>query len=120
MTAPALPDPRAEAPARGLPAGATHPALRELPALPGTPARQSRAATRPAAALDAALLAAHAAGDAPRLVSLYLEAGDMAETECRPDAACFYLTQAYVFALETGDARAGALHARLVRHGREE
>jgi hypothetical protein len=36
------------------------------------------------------------------------------------DAACFYLTHAYVFALSAGATEAGALHARLLAHGREE
>jgi len=66
--------------------------------------------------LDAALLAAHAAEDRAALVTLYTQAADAA-TEM--DAACFYLTHAYIFALEQGDPRAEALHARLKAHGRE-
>ena len=61
------------------------------------------------AALDEALLGAHAAGDRAALVTLYAKAADGSS-----DAAAFYLTQAYVFALEIGDARAQALRARLV------
>lgn len=72
------------------------------------------------AALDAALIAAHAADDLARLVVLYTEAGDRAERAGDVDAACFYLTHAYVFALEAGDAAAEALHTRLMAHGREE
>lgn len=72
------------------------------------------------AQLDAALLAAHAEGDRARLVALYTVAGDQAEAGGDLDAACFYLTHAYVFALESGDARADALHARLKAHGRED
>lgn len=72
------------------------------------------------AALDAALLAAHAAGDEAALVRLYALAGDAAEAAGNTDAACFYLTHAYVFALATGAAGAGALHARLLARGREE
>jgi hypothetical protein len=71
-------------------------------------------------ALDAALLAAHAAGDEPALARLYAQAADAAETAGEVDAACFFLTQAYVFALSCGASRAGALHARLLAHGREE
>ncbi len=71
------------------------------------------------AALDARLLAAHAAGDAAALAALYAEAGDRAEARGAVDAACFFLTQAYVFALEAGHAAAATLHARLVAHGRE-
>jgi hypothetical protein len=68
------------------------------------------------AALDGALLDAHARGDRAALVGLYAEAADRAD-EAR--AAAFFLTQAYVFALETGDARAPALRARLVELGSE-
>lgn len=72
------------------------------------------------AALDTALIAAHEAGDQPRLVALYREAADRAEAVGEVDAACFYLTQAYVFALAAGAPEAGALHARLLARGREE
>ena len=66
--------------------------------------------------LDARLLAAHAAGDLGALVGLYAEAAEAADTV---DAACFYLTHAYIFALDTGDPRVGALKARLVAAGRD-
>lgn len=66
--------------------------------------------------LDARLLAAHARGDHAALVMLYARAADQAPTR---DAACFYLTQAYVFALECGHADACVLRARLVAEGRE-
>ncbi|HUF87126.1 MAG TPA: hypothetical protein VMM59_07065 [Thermohalobaculum sp.] len=72
------------------------------------------------AALDAALIAAHADGDHARLVALYTEAADRAEAAGETDASCFYLTQAYVFALASGAAEAGHLHARLLARGREE
>jgi hypothetical protein len=67
-------------------------------------------------ALDDMLLQAHDAGDRPALVGLYARA---AESVNDRDAACFYLTHAYVFALELGDARAADLHARLRAEGRE-
>ncbi len=67
-------------------------------------------------ALDGALLDAHARGDRPALVTLYAEAAELADDT---RAAAFYLTQAYVFALESGDGRAGALRARLVELGSE-
>lgn len=79
-----------------------------------------RAPSLSAGALDAALLAAHAAGDGAALARLYTQAGDAAEASGAVDAACFFLTQAYVFALAAGDPRADALHARLLAHGREE
>jgi len=66
--------------------------------------------------LDAALLAAHAAGDGAALVTHYTTAADLA-----PDAAAegFFLTIAYVYALEAGHPAAPALHARLKAAGRE-
>ncbi len=70
--------------------------------------------------LDAALLAAHEAGDGVRLAALYGEAADRAAGEGREDAAWFYLVHAYVFALEAGAATAPGFHARLKAGGREE
>ncbi|ASP22131.1 hypothetical protein ANTHELSMS3_03504 [Antarctobacter heliothermus] len=67
-------------------------------------------------ALDDRLIAAHARGDRAALIALYAQA---AETVNDLDASCFYLTHAYVFALELGDGRAPALHARLKAEGRE-
>lgn len=67
-------------------------------------------------ALHDAILAAHAAGETRALVGLYTRAADAARS---PDEAAFFLTQAYVFALETAHADAPALHARLVAEGRE-
>ena len=72
------------------------------------------------AALDAALIEAHATEDNPRLARLYTSAADMAEAEGNIDACCFFLTHAYVFALTSGAAAAGALHDRLLQYGREE
>lgn len=66
--------------------------------------------------LEARLLAAHADDDRAALVTLYAEAADQAEDE---DAAAFYLTHAYVYALELGAPRAGALRDRLIALGRE-
>lgn len=66
--------------------------------------------------LDARLLEAHARGDQAALVGLYEEAAGSAND---PVAAGFYLTHAYVFALELGDPRAVALHAKLKASGRE-
>ena len=70
--------------------------------------------------LDAALLAAHARRDRAALIGLYQQAGDMAEAGGYATAAGFYLTHAYVFALEAGDPRAGDLYARLKAAGLEE
>ena len=65
--------------------------------------------------LNARVLAAHAADDRPALVSLYTQAADQAGDI---DTACFFLTYAYVFALELGHPKAETLHARLTQHGR--
>jgi len=70
--------------------------------------------------LDAALIAAHAAHDGDSLVALYASAADRAEAEGGHEAAAFYLTHAYVFALESGHPAADRLHARLKAAGREE
>ncbi len=68
--------------------------------------------------LSTQLLAAHATGDNAALVRLYTAAADQVEQQ-DIDAACFYLTHAYVFALETNDATCPTLRARLIAHGRE-
>jgi hypothetical protein len=72
------------------------------------------------AALDAALLTAHAAGDAAALSRLYAEASEAAETAGERDRAAFYLTHAYVFALDRGEAAAALYRARLQAWGRED
>ena len=69
-------------------------------------------------ALNAALLAAHARHDLETLVDLYALAADSQEGAGDIDAACFFLTQAFVFALEAGVARAAELNRRLVAYGR--
>jgi len=70
--------------------------------------------------LDSALLAAHDEGDGWCLAQLYVRAGDLAEADGRVDATCFFLTQAYVFALEVDHPLAETLHARLFSYGRED
>ena len=66
--------------------------------------------------LDTRMITAHEANDRMALIRLYAEAAEGANDL---EASCFYLTHAYVFALEAGAAQAQDLHARLVRHGRE-
>lgn len=66
--------------------------------------------------LEARLRAAHTAGDKHALVTLYEEAATEAKT---PEAQGFFLTQAYVYALETGHPKAAELHRRLKTTGRE-
>lgn len=68
-------------------------------------------------ALDQRLLAAHEAGDHMALVGLYTLAADAADDL---EASCFYLTHAYIFALEQNHPDAETLRGRLARHGREE
>ena len=63
----------------------------------------------PGAGLDARLLAAHEAGDPSILAALYAEASCAAEGE----AAAFYLTHAWIFALEAGDPSAARHEADL-------
>ncbi|MBF9036483.1 hypothetical protein HKCCE2091_19770 [Rhodobacterales bacterium HKCCE2091] len=66
------------------------------------------------AALDADLLAAHAAGDRARLALLYTTAADTAPT---PAERAFFLTQAWVFSLDAGLVEADTLRSRLVALG---
>ena len=72
-----------------------------------------------AKALERAILAAHASGDGARLAALYRQAGLGFLEAGETDAGAFYLTNAYIFALEVGDPLAEDLHARLVALGRE-
>ena len=60
--------------------------------------------------LDQRLRRAHDSQDGPTLTRLYVEAADGASTD---EAAAFYLTHAYIWALDTGDPAAPALRARL-------
>ena len=72
------------------------------------------------AALDAALLQAHANNDLDQLVTLYHKAGLSCIDANDVDAGCFYLTHAYIFALEAGFSEAREIHKVLVSYGREE
>lgn len=67
--------------------------------------------------LHSRMLAAHEGPDHAALIALYTEAADSANDL---DASCFFLTHAYVFALEAGAPQARQLHGRLARYGREE
>jgi hypothetical protein len=68
--------------------------------------------------LNSALLKAHEDDAKDELVDLYTFAADLAEKEHDLDASCFYLTHAFVFALEQGHAKAYQLNKRLVKHNR--
>jgi hypothetical protein len=66
--------------------------------------------------LEARLLEAHATGARDALITLYAEAAvGVAGTAAEP----FYLTHAYVYALEAGSSRAAALRRRLEDLGSE-
>ncbi|MGD9294302.1 MAG: hypothetical protein PVI41_05410 [Roseobacter sp.] len=66
--------------------------------------------------LNARLLHAHKTGDARALVLLYSEAAAMSEDE---NATGFYLTHAYVYALDAGHPAAQELRQKLIDMGRE-
>ena len=68
--------------------------------------------------LERALLCAHDAGDTEKLIDLYTLAGDQAEQHGDVDAACFFFTHAFVFALESGATEAVQLNTRLTDYGR--
>jgi hypothetical protein len=72
------------------------------------------------AALDRAIIEAHAAGDTARMAALYHDAACTMAALHRDDAEAFYLTHAYVLSLDCGDRpRAADCHRRLVAMGRE-
>ena len=70
--------------------------------------------------LNSQVIKAHKIGETSLLVDIY----DMLGTEELGKGAitsgCFLLTQAYVYALESGDLRASKIHKILQSHGREE
>ena len=70
--------------------------------------------------LDGRLLEAHERDDLPALIALYAEAANRREAVGDINAACFYLTHAFVFALQAGDPSAHELRQRLWAHGRED
>lgn len=70
--------------------------------------------------LDSALLEAHARDDRQSLVGLYAQAAEMSEQSGNLPAACFYMTHAYIFALEMAHPDTPRLHSWLKHHGREE
>jgi hypothetical protein len=80
---------------------------------------KDRAAIRDSDKLDALLLSAHARNDGEALAALYNLAADRSEAAGNIDAACFFLTHAYVFALQWGLDTVGELQMRLWRYGRE-
>lgn len=57
--------------------------------------------------------------DLELLSTLYTKAADASELRGNIDEACFFLTQAYVYALQQGADTAKTLHVRLMKYGRE-
>lgn len=70
--------------------------------------------------LDTALLKAHADNDNRSLITLYTLTAGQAECDGDIDAACFYLTHAFVFALEFGAQEGPALNKKLFDYGRAQ
>lgn len=69
--------------------------------------------------LDAAIRDAHDAGRLQTLAINYARGGALYARQGESDAACFFWTQAYVFALDCGDeALVEAMRAKLAAHGR--
>lgn len=60
--------------------------------------------------LDTRLLAAHAAEDKPALVALYSE---VAAAVATPTAQAYFLTHAYVYALDCGHPNRDSLRSQL-------
>ncbi len=65
--------------------------------------------------LNTALLDAHDRDDKDALVDLYTAAADQAGDT---DTTCFFLTHAFIYALEMGHEQTKTLHGRLAAHGR--
>ena len=69
--------------------------------------------------LNQQVLAAHKEGDGRRLSELYARAGHRMISDGQITEGCFFLTQAYVFALEEGMDSADNIHATLVKLGHD-
>lgn len=69
--------------------------------------------------LDAALIAAHQQHDAPHIARLFEQAGNLEAAAGNEDAACFFWTNGYIWALEAGIPLARDLHNKLRERGRE-
>ncbi len=70
--------------------------------------------------LNDQVLTAHQNGDRATLVDIYQMLGQEELAANNITSACFLLTQAYVYALESGDVRATEIHKILKSHEREE
>jgi hypothetical protein len=73
----------------------------------------------PAPDLDALILKVHAADNRRRLAALYEEAGAREVARGQIDAACFFWTQAWIFALDAAEKGVvERVERRLAAHGR--
>lgn len=70
--------------------------------------------------LNDQVLKAHEMGDQATLIDIYHMLGQEELAAGKITSACFLLTQAYVYALESNDPRATEIHETLKSHGREE
>ena len=68
--------------------------------------------------LEEAILSAYENADQPALIRLYRRAADRAEAEQNIDQAAFFLTYAWIYALEQGDDDAVTFWRRLADWGR--
>lgn len=67
------------------------------------------------------MLQAHERNDLGALPPLYLAAARLRESQGDIDAACFFYTHAYVYALDCGDREIADTARNLLRsHGRDE
>ena len=69
--------------------------------------------------LDQRLIAANLANDNIELIALYQHAAEISEAKGAVDETCFFLTQAYVFALQEGSPQSRQIKEKLVAHARE-
>ena len=70
--------------------------------------------------IEKKMLKAHEEYNQKELVRLYTKAGEMKQKENDENAEAFFLTHAYVFALESGSENAKEICKRLVKLGREQ
>ncbi len=70
--------------------------------------------------LNKAAIIAHTSQDIPTLANIYEKYGLLKIKERDLESACFYLTNAYAFALEAGLQSATEIHKVLRHHGRED
>ncbi|MDA9370400.1 hypothetical protein N9R39_06250, partial [Amylibacter sp.] len=70
--------------------------------------------------LNSKILNAHKNGNINILVDIYFMLGNEELKKSAIKSGCFLLTQAFVYALESGDCRAKEIREILISYGREE